>query len=346
MKKLIDTVKEAERRLIAPIISYPGVKFTNSTALENLKNPITHLETLIEIVEEYGIDVVMTFMDLSVEAEALGIPVEFKENESPNVRFHPLENEEQLKDFMIPNPRIDGRMPNFLAVVKLMKQNMPGKICGGMVTGPFTLAGLMMGAEKIALNTVIQPEFVKKTLDFTTEVVRRYAKEMERAGADFIILLEPTAVLLSPDGFREFVHPPTVKLVKELGVPSVLHVCGNSTNLIPAMCETGVQGLSLDGVVDFVEAAKVVPEDVVLIGNIDPVRVMINMDPKGVYKETMKFLDEMKDVPNLILSTGCDLPTETPHENIHAFCKAGRDWNRKVKYGSRVEEPVLAGISA
>ncbi|MGI6778928.1 MAG: uroporphyrinogen decarboxylase family protein [Acetivibrionales bacterium] len=333
MKKLIDVVKDAKRRLIAPIISYPGVKFTNTTALENLKNPITHLDTLIEIVGEYGIDIVMTFMDLSIEAEALGIPVEFKENESPDVRFHPLENEEQLNNYIIPNPRIDARMPNFLAVVKLMKQYFPNKVCGGMVTAPFTLAGLMMGAEKIALNTVIEPDFVKKTLEFTTEVIRRYVKEMERAGADFIILLEPTAVLLSPDGFREFVHPPITKLLKHLNIPAVLHICGNTTSLIPAMCETGVQGLSLDGVVDFRKAAEIVPEDIVLIGNIDPVSVMINMGPEGVYSETIKFLDNMKDVQNLILSTGCDLPTETPHENIHAFCRAGRDWNRKMKYG-------------
>ncbi len=335
LKRLIDTVTESKRRLIAPIISYPGVKLTNTTALENLKNPITHLETLIELVEEYGIDIVMTFMDLTVEAESLGIPIEFKLNESPNVLAHPLEETKQLGDYIIPNPRIDGRMPQFLAVVKLLKQQFPDKICGGMVTGPFTLAGLMMGAEQIAVNTVIDPEFVENTLDFTSEVVARYAKNLEKAGADFIISLEPTAVLLSPDGFRRFVGSRTRRLVKELDVPVILHVCGNSANLVPVMCESGVQGLSLDGVVDFPKTAGIVPADVVLLGNLDPVRIMMNMKAEEVYGETRNFLEDMKDVPNLILSTGCDLPTDTPHENIYAMCKAGRDWNRKLKYGGK-----------
>jgi len=54
----------------------------------------------------------------------------------------------------------------------------------------------------------------------------------------------------------------------------------------------------------------------VLIGNVDPVGVMLNGSADEVANAVRKLLDEMSDVENFMLSTGCDLPYETPHENI------------------------------
>jgi len=38
------------------------------------------------------------------------------------------------------------------------------------------------------------------------------------------------------------------------------------------------------------------------------------------------FLERMTPYPHLILSTGCDLPRETPLENIRAFMETGRNF--------------------
>jgi len=62
----------------------------------------------------------------------------------------------------------------------------------------------------------------------------------------------------------------------------------------------------------------------VLIGNVDPVGVMLNGSADEVANAVRKLLDEMSDVENFMLSTGCDLPYETPHENIDAFMSEGR----------------------
>lgn len=329
--KLIDVVNSRDRRLVAPIMSYPGIRFTNTTALQNLTDPDKQSCTLYEIVQEFDPDIVLPFMDLTVETEALGLPIIFKDNESPTVARHPLASTEGLAQFRIPDPARDGRMPLFTSIIKYLKKNTD-KLAGGYVTGPFTLAGLLMGAEKLAFNTIMDPDFCKAAIEFSTRVVIPYAQALEKAGADFIVLLDPTGVLMSPGLYGEFVGQSVRKVVEALNIPLVLHTCGDTTPLVPQMCETGAQGLSLDGAVNFAELAKVIPEDVVLIGNLDPVRVMLNLDEKGVYEATMDFLDEMKDVPNFILSTGCDLPIETPVENIAAFCRAARDHRRQELY--------------
>lgn len=65
----------------------------------------------------------------------------------------------------------------------------------------------------------------------------------------------------------------------------------------------------------------------VLIGNLDPVRVMLNLTPPEIYQRAIELLNAMESVPNFILSSGCDLPPATPLENIEAFCQAAEDYN-------------------
>lgn len=104
---------------------------------------------------------------------------------------------------------------------------------------------------------------------------------------------------------------------------TVLHICGNTTYILKEMAATGAEGLSLDTAVKLDEVIGSVP-DSVLIGNVDPVRIMLDGTPEKVYENTLDLRKKMKDHNNFILSTGCDLPPKTPHENIQAFVEAGK----------------------
>jgi len=88
---------------------------------------------------------------------------------------------------------------------------------------------------------------------------------------------------------------------------------------------SGAVGLSLDSLVDLKEASRVVPGSIALIGNLDPVGVFLRSTPEEVAIATRNLLEKMRGVNNFILSSGCDLPIDTPLENIEAFMRVGRD---------------------
>jgi len=95
------------------------------------------------------------------------------------------------------------------------------------------------------------------------------------------------------------------------------------------MAHAGVQGVSLDSHdtgVDLPAVAERLPEDVVVIGNISPTATMRSGTPREVRREVEALLGQMRPYPRFVLSTGCDLPQETPIENIRAFMEAGRAW--------------------
>lgn len=152
-----------------------------------------------------------------------------------------------------------------------------------------------------------------------------------------ICILEPSAVMLGPDHFEEF-STQYVKSIVEKNIQNrieiIYHICGNTMHLIEKMCETGVNALSLDSAeagVDLQEAAKRIPEEIIIIGNISPVGNILTGKPGEVENETIHLLESMDDFPNFILSTGCDLPQQTPAENINAFMHAGKNYRIKSK---------------
>jgi len=323
---LIEQKARVGRRAVIPLMGFPGIHLTKSSIKQNEFNSVLQFKTVSRLVERFAPDAIFFMMDLSVEAGALGLPVRFPLFESATVEDHPVRKVEDLERFQVLDPLEDARIQVFLNTMRLMKKHIAIPK-GAYVTGPFTLAGLMIGATEIASNTILNPHLVKSVLEFVQRIVIRYARSLVQAGADIIAILEPTAVLLSPSQFEEFCGKYIRRIVAHLDhVATILHVCGNSSHLIEKMCETGVEGLSLDSLVNLPEVAQRVRDDITLLGNIDPVRVMVNMKPDEVERETLKLLNEMRDFPNFILSTGCDLPPETPFENIDAFMSAGRNW--------------------
>ncbi|MHB0859302.1 MAG: uroporphyrinogen decarboxylase family protein [Anaerolineae bacterium] len=322
--RLIDTVTSYGRRMVIPLMGFPGTQLNGSTLKQNTFNWGTQFSTVFALQRRFQPDGVFFFMDLSVEASALGLQVRFPLDESPSVEMHPVRSVADLTRFAGSDVLTDGRVAVYVETMRLMSRYMD-TLKGGYVIGPFSLAGLLMGASDAAMATVTDPELVHAVLSFCSGVISRYARALEAAGADMIAILEPSASFLSPRMFRDFAGRYLAEIIGTLTktVP-ILHVCGQTTTLLEAMVETGAQALSLDSMVDFPAAARRVPEDVVLVGNLDTVQVMIQMTPNQVYRATHELVGAMAPFPNFILSSACDLPLETPLENIHAMIDAGQ----------------------
>jgi len=321
--KLIDIVQSRGHRMVIPLMGFPGVQLNGSTLKQNTFNWGTQFSTVFALERRFRPDAVFFFMDLSVEASALGLPVRFPLDDSPTVERHMIERVEDLAQVTSSDVLTDGRVAVYVETMRLMARYLDS-IKGAYVTGPFTLAGLLMGASEAAMATVTDPELLTAVLHFASGVIARYARALERAGADIVCILEPTASFLSPQKFAQFAQPYITEIIQTLGTIPVLHICGQTTHLIDDMVETGAHGLSLGPLVDFPQAAQRVPEDVVLVGNLDPVRVIRDMTPNGVYRTTHDLVDSMERHANFVVASGCDLPMDTPLENIHAMIDAVR----------------------
>ncbi len=322
-ERLIDIVRGRGRPMVIPLMGFPGTQLNGSTLKQNTFNWGTQFSTIFALQQRFRPDGMFFFMDLSVEASALGLPVRFPLDQSPSVEDHLVRGVEDLESFARVDVLADGRVMVYVETMRLMANFLEG-LKGAYVIGPFSLAGLLMGATEAAIATVTEPELLHEVLRFCSGVISRYARELERAGADTVAILEPSASFLSPKQFREFAGRYVREIIETLSSVPILHICGQTTPLLDAMAETGAQALSLDAMVSLPEAAKRLPADLVLVGNLDTVRVMNQMTPNQVYRTAGDLLTAMDPYPNFVLSSACDLPAETPLENIHAMMDAAR----------------------
>jgi uroporphyrinogen decarboxylase len=318
----------SHKKMVVPLVGAPGVKLTGTTLKQNLTDADIQAASIIKLYDRFKPDAMLPFMDLTVEAEALGLQIHFPENDNPSVREHPVKEQADFENIINNWNGLAGRMPLFIDVVKKMSQILPSSVKKyAYVIGPITLAGELMGVSEVSVATIEQPEFVSEILDFSVKVISEYSIALFDAGADAVVVLEPTAMLLSPRSSKKNSFLPFKRILENVkNKPLILHICGKTTHLVKGMCETGAVGLSLDTPMDFPELAKIVPDNIDLIGNVDPTKVFLDGTPEDVERETIEFLKSMEGVKNFILSSGCDLPLGTPLENIDAFMRAGNRW--------------------
>ncbi len=335
-KTLLELTKEMYnegRRLVVPLMGFPGVELTGSNIKLAQQNCGEHYKAIKKLVETFSPDMIFPLMDLSVEANALGRYTIFPQNDSatvPKVEFD-VEEIETMRDI---NITFDMRLTGFLETMRLMSIGLPKKVMrGSYVTGPFTLSALIMGADETVMATIANKDDLHSLCALATEKIQEYVRSLISAGAQVICVLEPSSVMLGPDQFWEFSASYVNKIAvscKYNGVDTIYHTCGNTMHLIEKMVESGVSGISLDSKeagVDLPAVAEKIQDRAVVIGNINPTNTMLYGNPEDVKREVTELMDSMKSYPCFILSTGCDLPQEVPLDNIQAFMDAGRSYN-------------------
>lgn len=309
---------------IVPLMGFPGIQLTNTTIKQNLEDAQIQFETIKALKKRFDPDAMLVMMDLSVEAEALGLKISKPDDESYTVIEHPIKSVDELKKLKVPNPLKDGRMPLFVKVVKRMAKEFTDTPNIAYIIGPYTLVGLMTGAESTIMNTMFEIGFVHEELNFAVEVIKRYGEALLEAGADALCVLEPTATVLSPTMFDEFSGNYVRELKNYWGMPTILHICGNTTKLIPNMVKANCNVLSLDYSVSLKDASSEIPDDMFIMGNIDPVALIAYGKKDRLEREVRQLIIDMRDQKNFILSSGCDIPADANLDNIQLMIDIAR----------------------
>ncbi|NLD44719.1 MAG: methyltransferase/corrinoid binding protein, partial [Chloroflexi bacterium] len=103
----------------------------------------------------------------------------------------------------------------------------------------------------------------------------------------------------------------------------VMHICGRALPLVPDVAALGCDVMDIDAPVD-PAAALAASGRMALRGNIDPAGVLLYGTPELVEEKVRAALAAAGRQGRFILSSGCDVPPDTPPENIAALVRAAR----------------------
>ncbi|HID21087.1 MAG TPA: hypothetical protein EYP14_01620 [Planctomycetaceae bacterium] len=110
--------------------------------------------------------------------------------------------------------------------------------------------------------------------------------------------------------------------VHEMGAWVRLHICGNTRPILEGMGRLGADIVDLDSLAPLDEARRAVDPGQVLLGNIAPVRVLRDGTPESVREAIAEC--HRQAGPRYIVGAGCEVPRETPPENLRALTEYAR----------------------
>ena len=321
MNEWIREVIAQDKKKGMPILSFPGAKILNVTVDELVKDG--HLQALCmeSIAKKYDMGMAVSLMDLSVEAEAFGSPVQFETEEVPTVREALIHDEEEAEELKVPAVGA-GRTGECVKGIREACERITDRPVFAGIIGPYSLAGRLLDMTEIMILCYEEPEMVETVLEKATEFLIAYAKAFKDAGANGVVMAEPAAGLLSPGLMEEFSNPYVKKVreaVEDDSFVVMYHNCGNIEPLLRQIRDVDAKAYSFGNAIDMEKALQVIPQDRLVIGNIDPAGVLRNGTPELVREEIKKLLERCRKYPNFVIASGCDIPPMTPFENMDAF---------------------------
>lgn len=329
-KNLLYQILQGQTTESIPWVPFAGVhagKLKGYTAREVLTNGEKLLASLLEVNRLYAPDGQPILFDLQIEAEILGCNLAWADDAPPSVASHPLAQEKAIPE-RLPE-KSDGRMPLILDVMRKMKAAVGDHTAlYGLVTGPFTLASHLRGTD-IFLDTIDDPDFLKGLMAYTSQVAQRMAQLYIEAGMDVIAVVDPVTSQVSPRTFTAFLAEPFTQVfdfIRASGAFSSFFVCGDATKNIEVMCQTKPDCIAIDENIDMVTVKPITDRyEIVLEGNIPLTTRMLLGNQQDNMKYIIDLIDRLPSLDKLIISPGCDMPYDTPVENVIAAMQAVRD---------------------
>jgi uroporphyrinogen decarboxylase len=266
-----------------------------------------------------GLDAAILFSDILIVPFAIGQNLTLVAGEGP--RLTPPLVENRIEDLTAYPARLD---PIYDTVRKVRCKLGSDKALIGFAGSPWTVATYMVAGqgsrdqgETRRLAYSDRGKF-GAIIGRIEDVTLDYLSAQIEAGADAVQLFDSWAGSLAPAQFEQWVVGPTARIVAKLrerhaGIPIIGFPKGAGGKLAAYARETDVSAIGLDETVDPRWAAKELPRDLPVQGNLDPLALLAG----GTAMETAvrEILDAFADRPH-IFNLGHGILQETPIAHV------------------------------
>ena len=311
-----------DRPPVTPIFMSWAAGFIGHTYRDYYLDDDVLVEAQLAVAKAFNLDQVSAISDPWREASAYGMEFDYPEQgvgRPKGLLIRRPEDVVRIKRFDIENA--DRPRQRVESVRKMAKAVGRTHSVLGWVEGPLAIYADLRGVESMFLDLIDNPQMYLKAAEVIIANQIRFARAQVAAGADMVGVGDSVASLISPPMYRQFVLPFEKRLfdaIHAAGATVKLHVCGDISNSIRFMAETGCDIIDVDWMVPLDEARAAVGPNITLAGNFDPSAVLLQGTPQEVADAARRNIEMAGS--RFILQPGCEVPPGTPEANLRAFC--------------------------
>jgi len=300
-----------------------------SSFLEMVKTPELAAEVTLQPLRRFALDAAIIFSDILVIPEALGQGYKFRDEGGIAMDFR-LEDRAQL-DRLDPTAVVERLDYVAQALVRVKTELKGEKALLGFAGAPWTLATYMVeGGSSEDFSRIKQlfytdRSFFNALMEKLTAALIAYCQMQIRAGADAIQLFDSWGGIIAGQDYAaaslRWVRDIIAALPRDF--PVILYAKGTPSQLTD-MAFSGAKVLGVDWTVDLGIVRKLVPSNVALQGNLDP--VLMNTSPEIVRTEATRLLETMRGARGHIFNLGHGIMPEAKIECMQALVDTVTGW--------------------
>jgi uroporphyrinogen decarboxylase len=259
---------------------YRALRAHKGGFLDLVQDPQSAAEVTLQPIRRFGFDGAILFSDILMVPFALGQDLRFEAGEGP--RLSPTLVDSALADLDSARDRLE---PVYATVEKVAHCLPEATTFLGFAGSPWTVATYMVAgqgskdqgeARRLAYG---DPGAFQAIVDSISALTVDYLSRQVECGVEAVQLFDSWAGSLSPAQFERWVIAPTASLVADFkarhpAIPVIGFPKGAGGKLAAYANETGVDAIGLDETVDPQWADKVLPPEMPVQGNLDPLALI------------------------------------------------------------------------
>lgn len=279
---------------------------------------------------ELGFDNVMPLFGVWHEAAAMGCTMDWGDrNHMPDGHAIYSSVDESFrvpKDFL-KHPAC--AVP--LKALQLLKKRVGDDVAVvGKFFGPWTLAYHIFGVEEFLMSTLTEPDVIKRILRELIQVSLAFAQAQLDSGADALTLADHcTRDLCSPDAYRDFLFEIHHELHESIHCPLMLHICGDTSDRLRYIRETGIDCFHFDSKIGVANARVLAGETLALMGGTSNIHIVRKGTPESIANDVAEKLRMGIDV----VGPECAVPLDAPYENLKMLAAATKKMSAEQGMG-------------
>ena len=301
-----------------------------SSFLEMVKTPALAAEVSLQPLRRFAFDAAILFSDILVIPEALGQAYRFKDKGGIAMDFR-LETRAQV-DALAPADAVPARLAYVADALGLLKKELAGqKALLGFGGSPWTLATYMVEGgssqefERLKLLFYAERATFDALLEKLTAALIAYFQMQIRAGADAIQIFDSWGGSIAGPDYEaaslQWIRQIIAALPRDF--PIILYAKGTASHLAD-QAFSGARALSVDWTSDLAIVRRILPANVAVQGNLDP--VLLNITPAIVRREVTRLLESMRGVTGHIFNLGHGILPQAKIECVEALVETVTSW--------------------
>jgi len=324
--------KEPEQVPVTIWVTSPFICSLFNAKVKNYHlNPQLMLKTQLTLQREFPQVMLLPgiFADFgtAVEPSSFGCEVVWFENAPPYTK-PVIKNFHDIVHLKPVNPKKDGLMPRALEIYRYFWNNLDkryienyGYLDGiAFSMGPVETAGLIMGYDNFLISLYDHPDLIHKLLNVVTVSIIGWLKAQEQVNGKIkrLFVCDHMPHSLSSSHFEEFFFPYVFRIFKEFPESIKLyHNEGNVLHVLSRIADLGADIFHFG--VDIKKAKETIGEIVCLMGNLDPVNLLLKGKPEQILRECKRCINIASPGGGYLLSTAGGLAPGTPRKNVKAM---------------------------